>query len=103
MAQFHSDWGCLNEDFLDSVPDELIEQPVNSFNCLSSFVAATKASMRFSAVQPMGWSAIASSSQPVPCINSNTNSNHITNNTRIENTGLVNGCTIVEGAMLLGG
>jgi len=73
----------------------------NSFNRLSSFVAATEASMRFSAVLP----AIASSSQPVPCSdsNSNSNSNDITNMTSVENTGLVDGSTIVEGAMSLGG
>jgi hypothetical protein len=101
MAQPHNDQGSFDEDFLDYVPEELIEQPDNSFNRLSSFVAATEASMRFSAVLP----AIASSSQPVPCSNSNSNSNSndITNMTSVENTGLVDGSTIVEGAMSLGG
>jgi hypothetical protein len=101
MAQPHNDQGSFNEDFLDYIPEELIEQPDNSFNCLSSFVAATEASMRFSAVLP----AIASSSQPVPCSdsNSNSNSNDITNMTSVENTGLVDGSTIVEGAMSLRG
>jgi hypothetical protein len=101
MAQPHNDQGSFDEDFLDYVPEELIEQPDNSFNRLSSFVAATEASMRFSAVLP----AIASSSQPVPCSdsNSNSNSNDITNMTSVENTGLVDGSTIVEGAMSLGG
>jgi Domain of unknown function (DUF6532) len=99
MAQPHNDQGSFDEDFLDYVPEELIEQPDNSFNRLSSFVAATEASMRFSAVLP----AIASSSQPVPCSDSNSNSNDITNMTSVENTGLVDGSTIVEGAMSLGG
>ena len=99
MAQPHNDQGSFDEDFLDYVPEELIEQPDNSFNRLSSFVAATEASMRFSAVLP----AIASSSQPVPCSDSNSNINDITNMTNIENTGLVDGSAIVEGAMSLGG
>jgi len=99
MAQPHNDQASIGEDFLDYVPEELIEQPDNSFNHLSSFVAATDASMRFLAVLP----AIASSSQPVHCSNSNSNSNDITNMTSIENTGLVDGSTIVEGAMSLGG
>jgi len=99
MAQPHNDQGSFDENLLDYIPEELIEQPNNSFNRLSSFVAATEASMRFSAVLP----AIASSSQPVPCSDSNSNSNDITNMTSIENTGLVNGSTIVEGAMSLGG
>jgi len=51
----------------------------------------------------MGGSAIASSSQPIPYRDSNSNSNHITNMTSIENTGLVNGSLIVEGGMSLGG
>ena len=99
MAQPHNDQGSFDEDFLDYVPEELIEQPNNSFNRLSSFVAATEASMRFSAVLP----AIASSSQPVPCSDSNSNSKDITNMSSVENTGLVDGSTIVEGAMSLGG
>ena len=103
MAQPHNNQGSFDEEFLDYVLEELIEQPDNSFNRLSSFVAATEASMRFSAVLPMGGSAIASSSQPVPCSYSNSNSNDITNMTSFENTGLVDGSTIVEGAMSLGG
>jgi len=99
MAQPHNDQGSIDEDFLDYVSEELIVQPDNSFNRLSCFVTAAEASMRFSAVLP----AIACSSQPVPCHDSNSNSNHITNTTSIENTGLVDGSTIVEGAMLLGG
>jgi len=99
MAQPNNNQGSFDEDFLDYVPEELIEQPDNSLNCHSSFVAATEASMRFSAVLP----AVASSSQPVPCSNNNSISNDITNMTSIENTGLVDGSTIVEGAMSHGG
>jgi hypothetical protein len=99
MAQPHNDQGSFDEDFLDYVPEELIEHPDNSFNRFSSFVAATEASMRFSAVLPP---AIASHSQPAPCSNSNSNRNDITNRTSIENTELVDGSRIVEGAILLG-
>jgi len=99
MAQPHNDQGSFDEDFLVYVPEELLQQPRNAFNRLSSFVAATEASMRFSAVLP----AIASSSQPVPCSNSNSNSNDITNMTSVVNTGLVAGSMIVEGVMSLGG
>jgi len=105
MAQPHNDQGSYDEDFFDYIPEELIEHPDNSINLLSSSVAATEASMRFKAVLPIGGSAIASSSQPIPCSNSNSNSNEITsitNMTSVENTGLVNGSTIVEGAMSLG-
>ena len=79
MAQPHNDQGSFDEDFLDYVPEELIQLPNNSFNYLISFVAATEDSMRFSAILPMGGSAIASSSQSVPCSNRNSNSNDITN------------------------
>jgi len=103
MAQPHNNQGSFDGDLLDYIPEELIEQPDNSFHPLSSFVAATEASMRFSAVLPMGGSAIASSSQPVPCSNSNSNSNDITNITSIDNMGLVNGSTIAEGVMVRGG
>jgi hypothetical protein len=99
IAQPHNNQGSFAEDFLNYVPEELIEQPDNSFNGLSSFVAATEASIRFSAVLP----AIASRSQPIPCSNSNSNSNDITKMTCIENTRLVDGSMIVEGAMSLGG
>jgi len=99
MAQPHNDQGSFDEVFIDYVPEELIEQPDNCVNRLSSFVAATEASMRLSAVLP----AIASSSQPVPCSDSNSNSNDITNMTSVENTGLVDGSTILEGAMSLRG
>jgi len=103
MALPHHDHGSINEDFLDYVMEELIGQPNNSFNHLSSFVATTEASLGISAVLPMGGSAIASSSQPIPCSDSNSNSNNITNITIIENMGLVDESTIVEGAMSLGG
>jgi len=99
MAQPHNDQSCFDEDFLHYLPEELTKQPVNCFNHLSSVVAATEASMRFSAVLP----AIASSSQPVPCRDSNSNSNNITNMTSVENTRLVDGSTIVEGAISLEG
>jgi hypothetical protein len=81
---------------------ELIEQPDKSFNHVSCFVAATEASMRFSAVLPIGGSAIASSSQLVPCCDRNSNSNDITSITNlpsIENMGLLDGSMIEEGAM----
>jgi len=51
----------------------------------------------------MSGSAITSSSHPVPCSDSNGNSNDITNITSVEITGLVDGRTIVEGAISLGG
>jgi len=99
MAQSHNDEGSVDEDFLDYSPEELIEQPDNFSNRLSSFVAATEATMQFSAVLP----AIARSSQPVPCSDSNSNSNDITNMTSIKNMRWVDGSTIVKGAMSLGG
>ena len=73
------------------------------FNCLSSFVAATEACIWFPAVPPEGGSAIASSSETVPCGETNSNSNHNTNITSIGNMALVNECTIVVGAMSPGG
>jgi hypothetical protein len=105
IAQPHNNQGSSDKFFLHYVPEELIEQPHNSFNHLSSFVAATEASILFPAVLPMGRSVITSSSQPIPCSNSNShsNSNDNTNMTSLDNTGLVNGSTIVEGAMSHGG
>ena len=106
MAPPHNDQGSFDEDFLDYVLEELREKPDNAFHCLRSFVAATEASMQFPAVLPMGGSAIASRSQPIPCSNSNSKSNDITSipkMTSIVNTGSVNGSTIVEGVMSLGG
>jgi hypothetical protein len=55
--------------------------------------------MRFSAVLP----AIASSSKPVPCCENNRYSNDITYMGSVENTASVDGSTIVEGTMPLGG
>jgi len=101
MAQPRKDQGSFDEEFLDYVPEELIEQPNNPFNCLSSLVAATEACMWFSTVLPMGRSAITHSRQPVPC--SDSNRNNITNITIIENMGLVDGSMIVQDAMLPGG
>jgi len=101
MAQPHNNQGSFDEHFLDHIPEELIQQPDNFFNCLSSVVAATEACMRFSVVLRMGGFVIASSSQPIPC--SDSNSNDSINITRVENMGLVIGSMIVEGVMLLGG
>jgi len=106
MAQPHNYQGNFDENILDYVQEELIEQSDNSCNHLSSFGAATEGRMRVSAVLPMCGSAITSSSQPIPCSDSNSNSNDITsitNMTSIENLGLVDGSTIIEGAMLFGG
>jgi hypothetical protein len=88
IAQPYNDQGSCDKYCLDYCP----EAPNNSFNRLSSFVAAAKASMQLSAVLPMGGSAIASTSQPVPCWNSNSNTNDITsitNWTSIENWGFL--------------
>jgi hypothetical protein len=70
MAQPHNDQASFDEDFLDYIPDELIEQPDDSFNRLSNFVAATEASLRSSTALPregltIGGSAVASSSRTV--------------------------------------
>jgi len=100
MAHLHDDQATFNKDFLHSVTEELIEQPNDSLNHLSSCVATTEASVQFSAVVPMGGSAITTSSQLVPC--SDTNSNNIPNIICIENTGLDNGSNIVNGSMSLG-
>jgi hypothetical protein len=87
IAQPHNEQGSFDEDFLDYVPEELMELPNNSFYCLYYVVAATKASMRFSAFLSKGGSAIPS----------------ITNMTRIENTGLIDPSTIVYRVVLHGG
>jgi len=58
--------GSYDEDFSDYIPEELIEQHDHSCNCPSIFVAATEASMWFSAVLPIGGCAIASRSQSLP-------------------------------------
>jgi len=106
MAQPHYDQGNCDEDYLHYILEELLEQPDNSFNHLSGDVAATEASMRCSAVVPMGRWAIASSSRPIPCSDSHSNSNgitYITNITSVEYTRLVDGSTTVEGVLSLGG
>jgi hypothetical protein len=97
ISQPHNNQASFDEDFFDDVLEELIEQPDNSFNRLSSFVAAIEGSMQFSAVLP----AIVSSSQLVNCSDSNRNSDDVTNMTGFENTGLLDGSTIVYGAMSL--
>lgn len=75
---------------MDHVLDELIEQPHNLFHFLSSIVAATDTSMRFSADLPMGGSAITDDSQPIPCCDSNCdNITNITNITTVANMGLL--------------
>ena len=101
MAQRHNYRGSCDKHFLDYIAEELIKQPNNSFNPLRIFVPTTEASLQFTDVLPMGRSAIASSCRPVPCINSNSNCNcnNITNITSVENTGLVDGSMILEGAM----
>jgi len=106
IAQPHNDQGSVDEDFLDYVQEELIEQPDNSFKHRSSIVAATDTGMPFSAVLPIGRTAITNSSQPIPCSDSKRNFkdiNAITNITRIGITGFVDGSTIVEITMLLWG
>jgi hypothetical protein len=45
MVKPHNDQGSVDEDFLDYVPEELLEQPHNYFHRLSSFVTATEASL----------------------------------------------------------
>jgi hypothetical protein len=45
MTQPHNNQGSFDETILAYVLEELIEQPDNSFNCLSMIVSATKASM----------------------------------------------------------
>jgi len=45
MAQPHNNQRIFDENILAYVLEELIEQPDNSFNCLSMFVTATEASM----------------------------------------------------------
>jgi hypothetical protein len=105
MAQPHNNHGSVEHNFNAHILWELIEQPDDSFNYLSSFIADIETCMRFSAILTMGGSAIASSSQSIPCHNSNTNSNDITSITEmtsVEITGLLDGSTFVEGAMYRG-
>ena len=100
LAQPHNNRKSIHVDFLDYVSEEMIEQPDKDFNPISSFNAATAASMLFSAVLPMGGSPIACCSQPIPCSISSSN---ITNRTSVEHTGLADGRMIVGGTMLIGG
>jgi hypothetical protein len=105
MAQPENSQGSCDKDFFDYIPEDLIEQSGNTFHCHCSFVAATEVSMQFSAVLPMSRAAISRSSLPIPCSNSNSNSNNITNITNIIHITIievVNGSMIVEGAMSLG-
>jgi hypothetical protein len=101
MVQPHNNQSSFDENFLGYVLEVLIKQLDRSFNGLSSSVAATEASMQLSAVLPLGGSAIASSSQLVPCCNISSNSNNISNMSSIVNMGLLNGSTIVVGVMSL--
>jgi hypothetical protein len=101
MVQPHNDQSSFDENFLRFVLEVRIKQLDRSFNGLSSIVAATEASMQLSAVLPLGGSAIASSSQLVPCCNISSNSNNISNMSSIVNMGLLNGSTIVVGVMSL--
>jgi hypothetical protein len=107
MVQSQNYQGSLDhDDLLDIIMEELIEQPENAFNHPSCFVAPTEDSMQFSAVLPMDWSAITSSSQPIPCSNTNSNRNAIASiicQTSVENPGFVVGSTFVEDIMALGG
>jgi len=82
MAKLHNHHRNFDEGLVDNIPAERIEQPDNRFNCLSSIDAASEGSMQFSAVLTMGWSAIASSSQPVPCRDSYSRSNHDPNTSK---------------------
>jgi len=105
MAKPQNDQSSFNEHLVDYLLEEVIQQPDSSFNCLISSLAAAEASIPFSAVVPIRGSANTSSSQPVPCCDSNSNRNDvtdITNITTIENMGLVDGCTIVVAAILIG-
>lgn len=103
MSKPHNEQRSFDWYFLNYNPEVLIEQPANPFHPLCSFVAATAASMQFSAGLPKGESAIASSGKPVPCSDSNSNSNKITNITRIVKMRFVDGRTMVEDEVLLRG
>jgi len=71
MAQPPDDQGSFDEESSQYVPEDPIERPDNSCHRLSSLVAVMEGNRRFSAVLPKGGSAIASSSQPLYCSNSN--------------------------------
>jgi hypothetical protein len=53
MAHPHNDQGSFNEDFLDFFLEELIEQPENSLNRLSSFLS--KKYFRPDGMAPLEW------------------------------------------------
>lgn len=108
IAQAHNHQGRFDDDFLDDIQIKVTEQYDNSCYRLSSFVATTEARVQFSAGLPMGGSIITSSNQSIPCSDSTStsNSNNITNITNItdaENSELLNGSTIVEFAVSIGG
>jgi len=83
IDQPHNTQCSIINDYLDYIPQKLIEQPENSLDQLNIFIAATEACTWFPADLPMGGSAIASSNQPIPCPNGN--SNNITYIIRVEN------------------
>jgi hypothetical protein len=102
MAQPNNIEGSVYVDLLDYIPKVQIELPDDCCNCLSRFVAATEASQQFSAFLTNGSSAIASSSHPVPCTDSNLDRHDMTSITVIISSGnarFFDGCTIEEGAM----
>jgi hypothetical protein len=104
MAQPHYNQGSFDQNSLDYMLEKLIEQHDIVFKCCSYCIAGPDASMKFSAVMPMGGTAIASSSLPVPYIHSNCNSNNITtitNITSVVNMQLINGNTFMQGMILL--
>jgi len=101
MEQSDNAQCSIEEDLLEYILEELIGLTDNSFNPLSCSVAATEVWMGLSCVPLMGWSGIASSSQPVFCGDSN--SNITTNITSIENMGSVNDRIIVLDMLSLQG
>lgn len=103
-TQFHNNQSRISNIFRDYIPEELIEKPNYFLNRLSGIVAATEGSIPFSAARPMGRILIVGSRQPFPCSDSNGNDiTIITNATSIENPGFVDGSTIPEDAMSVGG
>jgi len=106
MAQHPNHQGSFDEDFLEFIPESLIEHLDNSFNHVGSCFAATEASLRFSALLPIGGSALGSSSQSVLCSDSNNDTNDVTNIANVnsvENIWFVDGTKIVIVAMSVGG
>jgi hypothetical protein len=104
MVQPHENLGSIHENLFYFIPEKLIEQSNKTFKHHSSFVAAMEANMHFSAVLPLGWSAIASSSCPITNNDSISNNiTHLTDITHMDNTRLFNGRKIIEAAILIGG